>query len=143
MGNEFVGDESLLASLPKFLVGGKWSVGADVEHRIQIVITLTYLEAIGQLHVLVKRILEISILEISSRIIRSEDQILARCFLQESYPAVASSVFCYCRVPLSTDMRCYFRFLERNSTELRTSMRFFPLSYYTPIKKLYILHPKL
>ena len=26
---------SLLASLPKFLVGGKWSVGADVEHHIQ------------------------------------------------------------------------------------------------------------
>ena len=73
-------------------MGGKWSVGADVEHRIQIVITLTYLEAIGQLHVLVKRILEISILEISSRIIRSDDEILARCFLQESYPAVASSV---------------------------------------------------
>ena len=33
MGNEFVRDESLLASLPKFLVE-KWSVGADVEHQL-------------------------------------------------------------------------------------------------------------
>ena len=28
---------SLLASLPKFLVGGKWSVGADVEHQLVVV----------------------------------------------------------------------------------------------------------
>ena len=33
MGNEFVGDESLLASLPKFLVE-TWSVVADVEHQL-------------------------------------------------------------------------------------------------------------